>query len=117
MGELDDVINNAVAAHDAPFLVAMVGKSDGATWSGTAGDSTVDQPAALDTVFRIFSMTKAVGSTAAMILIERGRLSFTPLSADVNLFGLIMTQSLPFADPRFMATYEQFEQAAYRSLV
>jgi methyl acetate hydrolase len=75
MGELDNVINNAVSAHDAPFLVAMVGNSDGPTWSGTAGDSVAGQPATLDTVFRIFSMTKSVGSTAAMILMERGKLS------------------------------------------
>jgi methyl acetate hydrolase len=75
MGELDNVINDAVAAHDAPFLVAMVGNSDGTTWSGAAGESAAGHPAALDTVFRIFSMTKSVGSTAAMILIERGKLS------------------------------------------
>jgi methyl acetate hydrolase len=31
-----------------------------------------------------------------------------------NVAGLLMTQSLPFAEPRFMNTYEKFEQAAYR---
>lgn len=34
---------------------------------------------------------------------------------NANLFGLIMTQSLPFADPRFMSTYDAFERAAYQS--
>ncbi|NNF78305.1 MAG: beta-lactamase family protein, partial [Rhizobiales bacterium] len=41
------------------------------------------QAAAEDTVFRIFSMTKAIGSTAAMILIDRGKLAFDTPVADV----------------------------------
>jgi CubicO group peptidase (beta-lactamase class C family) len=36
-----------------------------------------------DTVFRLFSMTKAVGSVAAMILIERGQLSIDTQVADI----------------------------------
>ncbi len=75
MTELDKVIADAVAQQDAPFLVAMVGHRDGAVWSGTAGQRSPGQPASLDTVFRIFSMTKAVGSMAAMILMDRGKLS------------------------------------------
>jgi hypothetical protein len=31
-----------------------------------------------------------------------------------NVIGLLMTQSLPFVEPRVAATYEKFEQAAYR---
>jgi methyl acetate hydrolase len=31
-----------------------------------------------------------------------------------NLAGLLMTQSLPFIEPRFTSTYEAFERAAYR---
>jgi methyl acetate hydrolase len=75
MTELDKIIADAVAQQDAPFLVAMVGHRDGAVWSGTAGQRSPGQPASLDTVFRIFSMTKAVGSMAAMILMDRGKLS------------------------------------------
>ena len=75
MNELDRVIGQAVAQHDAPFLVAMVGNRDGATWSGASGQRSPGQAASLDTVFRIFSMTKAVGSMAAMILMDRGKLS------------------------------------------
>ena len=52
----------------------MVGDAAGVTWSGAAGDRSPGQAATLDTVFRIYSMTKAVGSTAAMILIDRGKL-------------------------------------------
>ena len=75
MNDLDRVIGHAVSQHDAPFLVAMVGNRDGATWSGAGGMRSPGQAASLDTVFRIFSMTKAVGSMAAMILMDRGKLS------------------------------------------
>jgi methyl acetate hydrolase len=75
MNELDRVIGQAVTQHDAPFLVAMVGNRDGATWSGVSGQRSPGQAASLDTVFRIFSMTKAVGSMAAMILMDSGKLS------------------------------------------
>lgn len=33
-----------------------------------------------------------------------------------NLAGVLMTQSLPFIEPRYAATYEAFERAAYRAL-
>jgi methyl acetate hydrolase len=75
MSELDKVVNEAVAQQDVPFLVAMVGNAAGVTWAGAAGERSPGKPATLDTVFRIFSMTKAVGSTAAMILMDRGKLS------------------------------------------
>ncbi len=75
MSELDSVISEAVSRQDAPFLVAMTGNAAGVTWSGAAGERSPGKPAAVDTVFRIFSMTKAVGSTAAMILMDRGKLS------------------------------------------
>ena len=84
MAELDQVIQAAVARQDAPFLVAMTGNSDGVMWSGCAGQRSPGQPATLDTVFRIFSMTKAVGSMAAMILIDRGQ-----LSADTEVEALL----------------------------
>jgi methyl acetate hydrolase len=75
MAELDKVIGDAVAQQDAPFLVAMVGNREGTVWSGAAGQRSPGQAASLDTVFRIFSMTKAVGSMAAMMLMDRGKLS------------------------------------------
>jgi CubicO group peptidase (beta-lactamase class C family) len=75
MSKLDAVIGDAVSRQDAPFLVAMTGNSAGTTWSGAAGERSPGKPATADTVFRIFSMTKAVGSTAAMILMDRGKLS------------------------------------------
>ncbi|HEY6353273.1 MAG TPA: serine hydrolase domain-containing protein [Burkholderiaceae bacterium] len=75
MSELDKVISEAVAKQHVPFLVAMTGNASAVTWSGAAGQRSAGQAATVDTVFRIFSMTKAIGSTAAMILMDRGKLS------------------------------------------
>lgn len=71
---LNDVLIAGVASGAAPGLVAMTGNAAGVKWTGTAGERAPGQPMTEDTVFRIFSMTKAVGSTAAMILIDRGKL-------------------------------------------
>ena len=70
----DRILDDAVKNHDVPFVVAAAGDSKGITYSGAAGDAAPGRKAVQDTVFRIFSMTKAVGSTAAMILIDRGKL-------------------------------------------
>ena len=75
MSELDKLIGEAVSNQDAPFLIGMVGHAGGVTWAGAAGERSLGQPATVDTVCRIFSMTKAIGSTAAMILMDRGKLS------------------------------------------
>jgi CubicO group peptidase (beta-lactamase class C family) len=74
MSELKQVIDDAVARQDLPFAVAMTANANGVTWSGAAGERSPGQAATPDTVFRIFSMTKAVGCTAAMILMDRGKL-------------------------------------------
>ena len=90
MSQLNDVIEQSVRAQDAPFLVAMVGDKDGIKWSGAAGERAAGQKAAQDTVFRIFSMTKAIGSTAAMILVDRGKLDpNTPVEAIIPEFNKI----------------------------
>jgi methyl acetate hydrolase len=90
MSELKQVIDAAVAQQDLPFAVAMTANADGITWSGTAGERAPGQAATLDTVFRIFSMTKAVGSMAAMILMDRGKLSpDTPVESVLPEFAAI----------------------------
>jgi methyl acetate hydrolase len=90
MSQLNDVIEQSVRAQDAPFLVAMVGDKDGIKWSGAAGERAPGQKAAQDTVFRIFSMTKAIGSTTAMILVDRGKLDpNTPVEAIIPEFNKI----------------------------
>lgn len=77
----DNVLSAAVDNQDVPFVVAMAGNADGVTSKFAAGDAAPGVPASQDTVFRIFSMTKAIGSLAATILIDRGKLSLdTPVA-------------------------------------
>lgn len=83
MSNLQTVLNLAVAAQQVPFVVGMVGNADGITFSGAAGDAAEGRAAAEDTAFRIFSMTKAIGSLAAMILVDRGQLSLDTPVADI----------------------------------
>ncbi|MFQ6553234.1 serine hydrolase domain-containing protein [Aestuariibius insulae] len=80
---IDQVLKDAVAARDVPFVVAMSANADGVTYSGHAGQAAEGRAAAEDTVFRIFSATKAIGSLAAMILIDRGKMSMDTPVADV----------------------------------
>jgi len=72
---LQQLLTDAVATGDAPFLAAAVLDRDGVRWQGSAGEARSGVPVADDTVYRIFSMTKAVGSLAAMILVDRGLLT------------------------------------------
>jgi CubicO group peptidase (beta-lactamase class C family) len=88
MAELDRILADAVTAEHVPFVVGMAGNSAGVIWSGAAGNARKGLPAQLDTVFRIFSMTKAVGSTAAMILMDRGKLDGdTPVAQILPAFA------------------------------
>lgn len=71
----DTVLSRAVDRQDVPFVVGMVANATDKTYSAAFGDASSGLKAKDDTVFRIFSMTKAVGSTAAMILVDRGKLN------------------------------------------
>ncbi|MEO7853134.1 MAG: serine hydrolase domain-containing protein [Rubrivivax sp.] len=111
MSELQKVIDDAVAHEDLPFAVAMTANAEGVIWSGAAGERAPGQLATLDTVFRIFSMTKAVGSTAAMILMDRGKLkpdttveSVLPEFADIKLLEGFGTDGPKLRAPRVKAT-------------
>jgi len=80
----DRVLRQAVESGAVPGVVALAGNAAGALYQGAFGarglaDTT---PMSLDTVFAIFSMTKAITSVAAMQLVEAGRLSLDgPLGA------------------------------------
>ena len=82
MSDMDQVLADAVAAQDVPFAVAMAGNAGGITYSGAAGE-TAGRAAGEDTGFRIFSMTKAIGALAAMILVDRGKMSMDTPVGDV----------------------------------
>jgi len=75
MNELDGILSKAVTGRELPFAVSAVARGDGVIWSGAAGDSSEGHAAGLDTLFTLFSMTKAIGGLAALIIVERGQLS------------------------------------------
>ncbi len=73
---LQTAIEQAVAAEQIPYVTAMIGRAGGTIWAGSAGYCAPDRLASIDTVFRIVSMSKAIGSTAALILAQRGKLDW-----------------------------------------
>ena len=83
MSAFDEILSRAVSSGAAPGLVAMTGSAAGVNWSGVAGERAPGQPMTEDTVFRLFSMTKAIGATAAMILIDRGKLDLNAPVASI----------------------------------
>ncbi len=88
MDQLSVLLSKAVKAKHAPFLIGALGTSKGIHWSGSAGEDIAGVALNEKTVFRIVSMSKAVGATAAVILAERGRLNWnTPVDEILPEFG------------------------------
>ena len=72
MVHLDACIDRAVESGTAPFLVAMVTDPNGVVWERSVGRGNADHDAGPDTIFTLFSMSKAVGSLMAIMAIDRG---------------------------------------------
>lgn len=83
MKHLQIVLDRAVEQRQIPYVFAAVADGNDVLFEGAAGEATPGQKADRDTLFRIFSMTKAIGAVAAAILIDRGRLEPTTPVADV----------------------------------
>lgn len=84
MQSIARILEDHVAAGRTPGVVASVATREGVAFEGAAGVRALggDQPMTMDTVFRAFSMTKAVGAAAAAKAIEDGLLSLdTPVEA------------------------------------
>ena len=97
---VDEVLKTAVDRGDAPGVVAMAATRDGAIYQGAFGRRALPAGAAMtaDTVFWIASMTKAITSTAAMQLVEQGKLALDRPVADI-LPELAAPQVLEGFDP------------------
>ncbi|QBJ95440.1 class A beta-lactamase-related serine hydrolase [Rhodococcus sp. ABRD24] len=82
MGQRDSELNavlrdvtGADGAGQVPGVVAMLTDRDGTVFEGAAGLRSVgdtDQPMTLDTVFAMFSTTKAITGTAVLQCVEEG---------------------------------------------
>ncbi|MBD0316747.1 MAG: beta-lactamase family protein [Nitrospiraceae bacterium] len=73
---IDETLRQAVDAGDIPGVVALAATGKEVIYEGAFGKRDISKDAGMtpDTVFWIASMTKAVTSTAAMQLVERGEL-------------------------------------------
>src|SRR6266436_4747296 len=93
--QIDEVLKAATDCGEVPGVVAMAATREGPVYQGAFGTRALpDGPAMTpDTVFWIASMTKAITSTAAMQLVEQGRLALDRPIAEV-LPELAMPQVL-----------------------
>ena len=73
--QIDRVLQDAVGPKKLPGLVAMVSDAHGVIYQGAVGerDSLQHLPMAVDSIFRVASMTKPITSVAVMQLVESGR--------------------------------------------
>lgn len=82
---LDSTLSRAVASKQIPGVVAVAATDKGVVYEGAFGVREIGKPApmTLDTVVWIASMTKAITATAAMQLVERGKLALERPAGEV----------------------------------
>ncbi len=75
--EIDAYLSHAIETTKIPGMVAMVADADGILYRGAFGraDAANDKPMAVDSIFRLASMTKPVTSAAVMMLVEQGKVA------------------------------------------
>ena len=84
--QIDKTLKTAVERGEVPGVVAMAATAEGPVYQGAFGERALGAGAAmtLDTVFRIYSMTKAITSVAAMQLVEEGKLGLDTPVPDIG---------------------------------
>src|SRR4249920_699876 len=94
--QIDAVLRRAVEAGEVPGVVAMAASDAGPIYEGAFGvrDLGTGRTMTLDTVLRIFSMTKAITCVAAMQLVEEGKLSLDAPVPDIGEPALAKPQVL-----------------------
>ncbi len=82
---IDTIFKQAVDAKAMPGIVAVAGTDKGMLYEGAFGKRELgkDAPMTLDTVVWIASMTKAITATAAMQLVEKGKLNLDRPAVEV----------------------------------
>jgi methyl acetate hydrolase len=76
-GGIDEVLRTGIARRKIPCVVAMIASADKTIYSGAFGkrDSASGINVTPESIFAIASMTKAITATAAMQLVERGKVT------------------------------------------
>src|SRR5206468_6839286 len=85
LSTIDTAFSQAVASKAMPGIVAAAVSDKGTLYEGAFGTREIGKnaPMTLDTVVWIASMTKAITATAAMQLVERGKLALEQPAAAV----------------------------------
>jgi CubicO group peptidase (beta-lactamase class C family) len=75
--QIDSVLRKGVSSGRLPGVVAVAASENGTIYEGAFGKRTIGQAQDMtpDSVFWIASMTKAITTTAAMQMVEQGKLS------------------------------------------
>jgi methyl acetate hydrolase len=114
MDYLSALLSEAVSSQRAPFVVGMLATSKGICWTGASNESIAGVELNETTVFRIVSMSKAIGATAAALLAERGKLDWDipaeqvlPAFGDLQVLDSRLDGSLRTRPARTKATLRQ----------
>ena len=85
LNSIDTILSRAVGSKAMPGVVAVAATDKGVLYEGAFGTREVgkDAPMTLDTVVWIASMTKAITATAAMQLVENGKLGLERPASEV----------------------------------
>ena len=85
IASIDKLFSQAVESKAMPGIVAVAATDKGALYEGAFGKRELgkDAPMTVDSVVWIASMTKAITATAAMQLVERGKLSLDRPASEV----------------------------------
>lgn len=91
-GGIDDVLRNGRASRGIPAVTAIVATPDKILYTGAFGkrDGTSGPDVSPNSIFRIASMTKAITTTAAMQLVEQGKVTLDePVSKYLPALGTL----------------------------
>ena len=116
LARISQVLKQEVEQGKLPGAVVMVARKGKIAYADAIGlqDKETAQRMALDSVFRIYSMTKPLVSVAAMMLVEDGKIQLTdPVSRHLpQMKGLQV--SVPKPDPVFARFYYSHPPASER---
>ncbi len=103
LNRITTTLQNEVREKRLPGAVVMVARKGKLVYSQAVGELNSAAGGAMktDSIFRIYSMTKPLASTAVMILVEEGKIQLTdPVSKYLPSFKSPMV-SVPTLDPVF----------------
>lgn len=87
---IDQALEEAIAGGEIPGAVALVARNGDVVYHKAFGYADIDSqtPMAIDTIFRIASMTKAITSVGVMMLYEQGHFRLSdPVSEHLPAFA------------------------------